>query len=65
MIKINENYCKGCSFCILACPTKALKKSNKVNSRGIEIPEIDQEKCNRCHLCELSCPDFAISLEEE
>jgi 2-oxoglutarate ferredoxin oxidoreductase subunit delta len=65
MIKIKEDFCKGCGYCILACPTKALKRSNKLNSRGIEVPLIEEEKCNRCHLCELSCPDFAITLEEE
>ena len=65
MIKINEKYCKGCGYCIIVCPTDALKKTKKMNSRGIEIPETNDEKCKNCHLCELSCPDFAISVEEE
>ncbi|MHC1605212.1 MAG: 4Fe-4S dicluster domain-containing protein [Candidatus Methanofastidiosia archaeon] len=65
MIKIEEEYCKGCSYCIFACPSNTLEKSDKVNFRGIAIPKINESLCTKCHLCELACPDFAISVEED
>ena len=61
IIKVDEELCKGCEICIDYCPTQALKKSEKLNKRGIYPPELaDEEKCNRCRYCELICPDFAI-----
>ncbi len=61
---IEERYCKGCLICVDVCPTKALKASQEINSKGYILPrEDDMERCKACGLCELMCPDFAIAIE--
>ena len=65
-IKIIENYCKGCGYCIDICPEHVFKESTRVNSRGYELPEIkDIDSCVNCKKCELICPELAISVEKE
>ena len=65
-IKIEEDLCKGCAFCIEICPNQVLKESNKLNKRGYLIPEInDSDSCIYCKKCELICPEMAISVEKE
>jgi len=65
-IKIKEDYCKGCGYCIDICPEYVFKESTKVNSRGYELPEIiNIDACVGCKKCELICPELAISVEKE
>jgi 2-oxoglutarate ferredoxin oxidoreductase subunit delta len=64
MISVDEELCKGCGLCIVFCPAKALKRSKKLNKRGVYPPELVHEsKCNECRFCELICPDFAINVK--
>jgi 2-oxoglutarate ferredoxin oxidoreductase subunit delta len=64
-LHIEERYCKGCGICIEFCPTKVLKQSKKMNSRGYFPPESDEmEKCKKCGMCSLLCPDFAIVVSD-
>jgi 2-oxoglutarate ferredoxin oxidoreductase subunit delta len=57
-IKINEDWCKGCSICVEFCPCQVLV----LNRRG--KPEaVDLDSCTRCGSCVLRCPDFAIMVE--
>lgn len=65
-IYINEEYCKGCNFCIHFCPKDVFEASTKLNKGGFLIPAVAHiEDCNACGVCELFCPDFAIVVEEE
>lgn len=65
-IKIKEEYCKGCGFCVEICPKNVLKQNNKTNSRGYVLPEIiNIEECIGCKKCELICPDMAITVIKE
>jgi len=65
-IKIIEEYCKGCRYCIDICPQHIFKESTRLNAKGYEIPEIsDTESCTFCKKCELICPEIAISVERE
>ena len=58
---LDESRCKGCSFCVEFCPTKALVLGTRLNHKGYRLPEVAHpEKCNGCDLCGLYCPDFAI-----
>lgn len=62
-IKIIEERCKECGFCIEFCPTKVLKKSAHFNSKGYYpavLSETEDKHCIGCGLCEDLCPDFAI-----
>ncbi|NPA75810.1 MAG: 4Fe-4S dicluster domain-containing protein [Euryarchaeota archaeon] len=67
VVKILEDRCKGCWYCVNYCPTKVLVISDKMNAKGYHPPEFREDKehvCIACHLCELYCPDFAIFVEE-
>jgi 2-oxoglutarate ferredoxin oxidoreductase subunit delta len=58
---LTEDRCKGCTYCIEFCPTKALAQSTRLNHKGYRIPELAHpEKCTGCDTCGLFCPDFAI-----
>ncbi len=64
-LHVEQKYCKGCGICIENCPTKVLKVSKKMNTRGYFPPESDEmDKCRECGMCMLMCPDFAIVVEE-
>lgn len=63
-IYVNEEFCKGCGFCVHFCPTKVLAMSNELGPKGYFVAVVkDPDKCTACRLCELTCPDFAISVE--
>ncbi|TAN53242.1 MAG: 4Fe-4S dicluster domain-containing protein [Rhodospirillales bacterium] len=60
-VHINQNWCKGCGFCVNFCPTKVLVLSKDYNAKGYHPPEVqDADKCRDCKFCELICPEFAI-----
>ena len=56
-IAIDLELCKGCGFCIEACPNNAI-----YTHRGKAF--IDQTKCSFCQLCTKFCPTGAIQLFE-
>ncbi len=60
-IYLNEDFCKGCAFCVLFCPVSALAMKGKLNKKGYHLPElVEPSKCTGCDLCGFHCPDFAI-----
>ncbi len=66
MIKIDEEYCKGCNICIDFCPLEVLKVSERINRKGYYPPEVEvEEQCIGCRFCELLCPEFAIMIINE
>lgn len=56
-IKVNEDICFGCSHCMNACPTEAIRIWN-----GKAI--INENKCVDCGECYRACPVNAIYVEE-
>ena len=65
-IKLNRNWCKGCSLCIEICPKNVYDRESKVSSKGFkEIIIKNPALCNQCQLCELLCPDLAITIEKK
>jgi len=54
--------CKGCYLCMANCPKEAIHLSGKVNQKGYEYIEVDQEKCIACGSCYQMCPDFVFSI---
>ena len=60
-IYLTEEHCKGCSYCVIFCPTEALAMGGRMNRKGYHLPElVDPQLCNGCDMCGLFCPDFAI-----
>ncbi len=54
--------CKGCGFCISACPRKALSLSDHFNKQGIQVIEANEELCVKCGVCYTVCPDYVFKI---
>ncbi len=65
-VTIDENRCKGCGMCVLACPKKIMVlNGDKLNSKGYNpARQIEPEKCIGCAMCAIMCPDVAIIVEK-
>lgn len=66
IVKIDEELCKSCGLCIIACPKKLLTFSEGHNSKGYHPPiQNNPEECIACGLCGLMCPDSVIQVYKE
>jgi len=62
-VKINQELCKGCAFCMTFCPKNALSLSKKLNRKGYTIAAFDEKKgCTGCATCAQLCPEIAIEV---
>ncbi len=60
---IDEELCKGCGLCADACPREILFMSDKLNTSGYRIVQIeDDDECISCRFCAMTCPDAAIEI---
>lgn len=65
-ILIDEQRCKGCALCTLACPRKLVNMSSEVNSQGNTVAVFKADSgCTGCALCAEMCPDVAITVYRE
>jgi 2-oxoglutarate ferredoxin oxidoreductase subunit delta len=66
MIIINRELCKGCAYCVYACPKKIITIDNVFNKKGF-FPAVvkDPDKCTGCCICAEVCPDIAIEVYKE
>ena len=64
MIRIKTERCKECSFCLNACPDKALEYSGEFNQMGCH-PVRWKGSCRLCGVCYIMCPDNAIEITDE
>ena len=65
-IIIDKEMCKGCSYCITACPRDVIAFDKGLNSMSYHpaVP-VDTDRCNGCGLCAVICPDIAIEVWRE
>ena len=62
-IEIDREACKGCGYCIEACPKGVIILDTQFNSLGF-YPAVNAhaEKCTGCAICAHVCPDIAIEV---
>ncbi len=64
-LRIDEERCKGCGYCVEFCPRHVLALSRRYNRKGYHPPDArDDGTCAACRLCEVLCPEFAIAVSE-
>ncbi len=62
-IKIQKERCKGCGYCVDACPAKALAISSRFNAIGYFPAMVShRDRCTGCGVCATVCPDIAITV---
>ncbi|NOZ83572.1 MAG: 4Fe-4S dicluster domain-containing protein [Epsilonproteobacteria bacterium] len=60
-VKIDLYLCKGCSLCVVVCPTNVLEMVDNPSVWYGTVAEVERpEDCIRCFQCENACPDFSI-----
>ena len=66
-IVINEEYCKGCGLCTLACAQAYIRIGTEYNQSGYYFAEYcgSEGACSGCALCAEMCPDVAIEVWKE
>ncbi|MBF0538455.1 MAG: 4Fe-4S binding protein [Nitrospirae bacterium] len=62
-IEISVELCKGCEFCVIACPQDIIVLSERFSSTGY-FPAVvtDMDRCTGCAMCAQMCPELAIEV---
>ena len=62
-IVVNQERCKGCRLCVVACPTNVLAMSKQVNAKGYNFAVMENEDaCIGYASCGIVCPDGCITV---
>lgn len=65
-IVIDRELCKGCRYCIEACPKAAISVDEEFNGMGyFPAVVVHPEKCTGCAVCARMCPEVAIEVWKE
>lgn len=61
--EFDQDICKGCGLCALACPRGIIGFSEGLNAKGYHPAALkDGGACVGCALCARMCPDSAITV---
>lgn len=65
IVTFNQNICKGCELCVVACPVKIITMDAKnINAKGYHPATVlEMDKCIGCGNCAIMCPDSVITVE--
>jgi len=62
-IVVDTEKCKGCSVCVVNCPTKTIALAKEVNSKGYNYASMaNPDTCTGCTNCATVCPDTCITV---
>jgi 2-oxoglutarate ferredoxin oxidoreductase subunit delta len=62
-VVVDNEECKGCGLCVVACPHDVLGQNKQVNSRGYHYSFMkNPEACIGCSNCATVCPDTCITV---
>ena len=63
-VTVNQERCKGCDLCVVACPKDVLQLQPKeVNNRGYHFAFMkNPDACIGCTACATVCPDGCIEV---
>ncbi len=62
-IVVDEEICKGCDLCVIACPFDVLDLSKDANSKGYNFSFMkNPDACTGCTACAEVCPDACITV---
>lgn len=62
-IVVDTEKCKGCSVCVVNCPTQTIALAHKVNSKGYNYAYMaNPDNCTGCTNCATVCPDTVITV---
>ena len=65
-IIIDTDLCKGCQYCIGACPCNVLAIEHTFNAKGFfPVTMKEKDACTGCGLCAQMCPEIAIEVFRE
>lgn len=66
MIVIDKELCKGCTYCVGACPFDVIVIEEKFNKKGFfPASPLYLDKCTGCTICAQMCPEVAIEVYRE
>lgn len=63
-IVVDEDRCKGCNLCTIACPLHLIQLSSTVNHKGYNYAQQNDPElaCTACTACATVCPDGSITV---
>ncbi len=62
-IRISTELCKGCKYCVLACPKGVIEMDKKLSPSGFYAAQAARIKdCSGCAICARMCPEAAIEV---
>ncbi len=62
-VVVDNEECKGCGLCVVACPQDVLRQNKQVNSKGYQYAYMETpDNCTGCANCAMVCPDTCITV---
>ncbi len=65
-VSLDREACSGCGFCVLYCPTQALRYQGQADpTKDFRAVDFSAADCVQCHLCEDVCLPRALKIDSD